>query len=132
MCRWLGSVLGPLVTTETRLLFTCRLLGPLLNRLTAEKPKLLLEVTSWSVVMVILPTPAQVVLEIYKMLQRVDKEQAGHMTHSDLLCDYLYPNIVQIMFLHHTFLHHAFLHHTFLHHTFYQIPYQVHAYWRLG
>ncbi|XP_064390219.1 mediator of RNA polymerase II transcription subunit 23-like [Halichondria panicea] len=72
--KWLGSVLGPLVTTETRLLFTCRLLGPLLNRLTAEKPKLLLEV----------------VLEIYKMLQRVDKEQAGHMTHSDLLCDYLY------------------------------------------
>ena len=42
--RWLSTAVRPVVTTEWQLLFILHLLGPILNRLTSEKPKLLLEV----------------------------------------------------------------------------------------
>lgn len=43
------STVRPVVTTEWQLLFILHLLGPILNRLTSEKPKLLLEVDAKSV-----------------------------------------------------------------------------------
>lgn len=42
--RWLSVTVRPVVRTEWQLLFVCHLLGPILNRLTSEKPKLLIEV----------------------------------------------------------------------------------------
>lgn len=44
VCRWIQTKLRPLVTNEAQLLYTCHLIGPLLHRLTNEKPKALLEV----------------------------------------------------------------------------------------
>jgi len=66
--------LNPLVQTEWQLLFVCHLVGPLLQRLTNERPKALLEV----------------VMEIYRLLQSVDQHQGGLLQHSDVLCDFLY------------------------------------------
>lgn len=42
--RWMQASLRPLVQKEAQLLLVCHLLGPLLLRLTNEKPKVLLEV----------------------------------------------------------------------------------------
>ena len=42
--RWLETSVRPVVTTEWQLLLVLHVLGPILNRLTSEKPKLLLEV----------------------------------------------------------------------------------------
>ena len=72
---WMQSSLHPLVQTEWQLLYICHLVGPLLQRLTNERPKALLEV----------------VMEVYRLLQSVDRHQAGLFQYSDPLCDFLYP-----------------------------------------
>lgn len=72
--QWLSGTLRPLVRTEWQLLFVLHLLGPILNRLTGEKPKLLLEV----------------VMEIYHLVVSVDKQQEGKFSCADVLCDFLY------------------------------------------
>lgn len=42
------TCLRPVVRNEWQLLYVCHLVGPILNRLTSEKPKLLLEVRNLS------------------------------------------------------------------------------------
>jgi len=78
---WMQSSLHPLVQTEWQLLYICHLVGPLLQRLTNERPKALLEV----------------VMEVYRLLQSVDRHQAGLFQHSDPLCDFLYPLTVCVI-----------------------------------
>ena len=60
---------------EGQLLYVLQLLGPILHRVMAEKPKLLLDI----------------VMEIYRLLKVVDQQQNGCLNHSDIICDFLYP-----------------------------------------
>ena len=88
--------LRPLVQNEGQLLYVCHLVGPILNRLTNERPKMLLEVKFSFILLCIHYTvftflPPQLVMEIYHLLQNVDQHQGGHLKHSDLICDFLYP-----------------------------------------
>ncbi len=49
--RWLQTSVRPVVTNEYQLLYVCHLVGPLLQRLTHEKPKVCGWVkTSWYVI----------------------------------------------------------------------------------
>lgn len=96
MCvySWLEISVRPAVTTEWQLLLIFHILGPLLNRLTSEKPKLLLEVRQSHVTSHDMShdhTPMQVVMEIYHLVVAVDSHQDGHFSRSNVLCDFLYP-----------------------------------------
>ena len=64
-----------MVSNEGQLLYVLQLLGPILHRVIAEKPKLLLDI----------------VMEIYRLLKVVDQRQKGLLQHSDIICDFLYP-----------------------------------------
>lgn len=66
---------GGVVCHEGQLLYVLQLLGPILHRVMAEKPKLLLDI----------------VMEIYRLLKVVDQRQNGLMKHSNTICDFLYP-----------------------------------------
>ena len=66
---------GEVVHHEGQLLYVLQLLGPILHRVMAEKPKLLLDI----------------VMEIYRLLKVVDQQQNGRLQHSDTICDFLYP-----------------------------------------
>ena len=66
---------------EGQLLYVLQLLGPLLHRLMAEKPKLLLDI----------------VMEIYRLLKVVDQCQNGLVKESDTICDFLYPSLYQCL-----------------------------------
>ena len=68
--------MGSVVCHEGQLLYVLQLLGPILHRVIAEKPKLLLDI----------------VMEIYRLLKVVDQRQSGGVQHSDVICDFLYPN----------------------------------------
>ena len=73
--RWLHVKVREVVSHEGQLLFVLQLLGPILHRVMAEKPKLLLDI----------------VMEIYHLLKVVDLKQNGLLQHSDVICDFLYP-----------------------------------------
>ena len=73
---WLQVRVGGVVCHEGQLLYVLQLLGPILHRVMAEKPKLLLDI----------------VMEIYRLLKVVDQRQSGVVQHSDIICDFLYPN----------------------------------------
>lgn len=66
---------GEIIYHEGQLLYVLQLLGPILHRIMAEKPKLLLDI----------------VMEIYRLLKVVDQQQNGCLKHSDTVCDFLYP-----------------------------------------
>lgn len=74
-CRWLQLQVGGVVSHEGQLLYVMQLLGPIMHRIMAEKPKLLLEI----------------VMEVYRLLKVVDQRQKGLLQHSDTICDFLYP-----------------------------------------
>lgn len=76
---------GGVVSHEGQLLYVLKLLGPILHRIMAEKPKLLLDI----------------VMEIYRLLKVVDQRQKGLLQHSDIICDFLYPTHSTMPF-HHT------------------------------
>ena len=66
-----------MVQHEAQLLYVLQLLGPILHRVMAEKPKVLLDI----------------VMEIYRLLKVVDQRQSGLVRHSDIICDFLYPSL---------------------------------------
>ena len=68
-------LVGAVMCHEGQLLYILQLLGPILHRVMAEKPKLLLDI----------------VMEIYRLLKLVDQRQNGVLKHSDTICDFLYP-----------------------------------------
>jgi mediator of RNA polymerase II transcription subunit 23 len=72
--QWLQLQVGGVVSNEGQLLYVLQLLGPILHRVMAEKPKLLLDI----------------VMEIYRLLKVVDQRQKGLLQHSDIICDFLY------------------------------------------
>ena len=69
--------MGGVVSHEAQLIYVLQLLGPILHRLMAEKPKLLLDI----------------VMEIYRLLKIVDQRQKGLLHHADTICDFLYPSL---------------------------------------
>lgn len=72
--HWLQTVVHPMLKHEEGLLYVCHLVGPLLQRLHTEKPRVLIDI----------------VKQVYLLLQSVDKQLEGHMQHSDIICDFLY------------------------------------------
>ena len=70
-----------MVSNEGQLLYVLQLLGPILHRVMAEKPKLLLDI----------------VMEIYRLLKVVDQRQKGLLQHSDIICDFLYPTNLTVL-----------------------------------
>ena len=67
-----------MVKHEEGLLYVCHLMGPLLQRLHIEKPRVLMDI----------------VAQVYLLVQSVDKHLEGHLQHSDVVCDFLYPSIM--------------------------------------
>lgn len=68
-----------LIKTEEQFLFLCHLVGPFLQRLNAERPRCVLELT----------------IELYELLEQVDKA-VPQLKYMDPICDLLYPFVPRL------------------------------------